>query len=294
MVESDPDVRKKELSGTDKLNDVFSTLVGDEMLPLYFDTYNDELRQRKLSGFTTHFVKFNRTRDDKSDQSWRKISRRMAKDYIMRDLFLWSILMNYIDMSKVLLSHMKYRICASLIATKILKSYSRLATYDEIKKIYKENADYFENYAIDCVNLCQKNNSEQATEIILRQIELFGNVTCLQVCFTFRLFFYILFRINSKIAANADDKRFISHSCCVQAISNVWYDKLYPDQSKKRNRAALIVSFISFGLLAPLFVDYRKVPKVKNKHPSNNIDLIIVLFQENYKLFFNDESVEKT
>ncbi|CAF1520521.1 unnamed protein product, partial [Adineta steineri] len=86
-------------------------------------------------------------------------------------------------------------------------------------------------------------------EIVLRQIELFGNISCLQ------------------IAANADNKLFLAHSCCVQSLNNIWYDKLYPDQSKKRNRAALFIGFLSFGLLAPVFVEYRKEPKVRNKKP---------------------------
>ena len=46
----------------------------------------------------------------------------------LRDLFVWAILMNYIDMAKVCLSHMKYRICPALLATKILKQYHHKAS----------------------------------------------------------------------------------------------------------------------------------------------------------------------
>ncbi|CAF1004363.1 unnamed protein product [Adineta steineri] len=240
VIESDPDVLDKCIDGTNILNSIIGKLIGDHMEHLYFDTYDDELEYRKLRDHTMYSDKSSQIEDGRSEQSSKSASREMAQDYIMRDLFLWAILMNYIDMAKVFLAHMKYRICAALIATKILKEYSRLVPYDEIKKNYIENASYFENYAINCIDLCQKNNSEDACEIVLRQIELFGNISCLQ------------------IAANADDKLFVSHSCCVQALNNIWYDKLCPDQSKKRNRAALFIGFLSLGVLAPVLVEYRK------------------------------------
>ncbi|CAF1409612.1 unnamed protein product, partial [Adineta steineri] len=267
VIESDPDVKEKYIKETETLNDVLRTLIGDNLHLLYFDTHDDELNHRKMSGFTTNFVRFNQMTDGKNAQSLRRANREMAQDYIMRDLFLWAILMNYIDMAKVFLAHMKYRICAALIATKILKNYSRRVPYDEIKKNYIENISYFENYAINCIDLCQKNNSEDACEIVLRQIELFGNISCLQ------------------IAANADNKLFLAHSCCVQALNNIWYDKLYPDQSKKRNRAALFIGFLSFGLLAPVFVEYRKEPKkAKHKDPKAQLESHAINYCDPYPL----------
>ena len=99
----------------------------------------------------------------------------------MRDLFLWSILMNHIDMAKVLLSHIKYRICAALIATKILKKYHNKSVHGDLKDNYMKSIDYFQQYAIECINQCEKNDADQACQIILQRIELYGNVTCLQV-----------------------------------------------------------------------------------------------------------------
>ncbi len=106
---------------------------------------------------------------------------KMAHDYIMRDLFLWSILMNRIDMAKVLLSHMKYRICPALIATKIFKQYSYKPIYGDLKDSYDDSATYFEQYAIDCLNKCDDNDGAKACEIILQRNELYGYVSCLQV-----------------------------------------------------------------------------------------------------------------
>jgi hypothetical protein len=99
-----------------------------------------------------------------------------------RDLFIWAILINYIDMAKVLLANMNHRICAALIARKILMSYrDKYAIYDDKKAAYTQSMDYFEDYAIDCLTCCYKNNPNQACELVLRECGMFGNVTCLQV-----------------------------------------------------------------------------------------------------------------
>ncbi|CAF4121788.1 unnamed protein product, partial [Adineta steineri] len=116
VIESDPDVLDKCIDGTNILNSIIGKLIGDHMEHLYFDTYDDELEYRKLRDHTMYSDKSSQIEDGRSEQSSKSASREMAQDYIMRDLFLWAILMNYIDMAKVFLAHMKYRICAALIA----------------------------------------------------------------------------------------------------------------------------------------------------------------------------------
>jgi hypothetical protein len=169
-MEGDRAVPRRQMDSVETLNIILGTLIGDYMHKLYFDTAQEENNDRLESGLT----KMNRTLSDEE-------KREMADDYIMRDLFLWAILMNYIDMAKVLLSFMKYRICPALIATTILKKYYRKASYGKIKNGYMESAKYFEKYAIDCLHKCDENNVDQACEIILQRNELYGYVTCLQV-----------------------------------------------------------------------------------------------------------------
>ncbi len=61
-----------------------------------------------------------------------------------------------------------------------------------------------------------------------------------------------------KVAADAKDKLFIATPCCVQAMNNIWYGKIHPQQKRKRNTVSMIVGFFSLGLLAPFVVNYRK------------------------------------
>jgi hypothetical protein len=149
-------------------------LIGDYMHTLYFDTLEEEDEHRIKSGLR-----------EKKRSSSDEEQILTPEDYIMRDLFLWSILTNHIDMAKVFLSYMKYRICPALIATKILKEYNRKAAYGKIKEKYLKHANYFEQYAIGCLSKCYARDADQACEIVLQRNELYGYVTCLQVYLKF-------------------------------------------------------------------------------------------------------------
>jgi hypothetical protein len=66
-----------------------------------------------------------------------------------------------------------------------------------------------------------------------------------------------------KVAADAEDELFIATPCCVEAMYNIWYDKLHPDQTKKRDKLNLFVGFISLGIVAPSFVSYLEAQEVR-------------------------------
>ncbi|UJR22717.1 hypothetical protein I4U23_025751 [Adineta vaga] len=249
---------EKHLRTVDHLNELLTELIGDYMHKLYFETHADEEKYRKSWGliedsiepnkFSVHVASNGNNHSNSTNEpnESEKIDKSKIHDYIMRDLFIWAILMNRTDMAKVFLSHMKYRICAALIATKILKQYHSKAAHGELKEGYKASIDYFQTYAINCINQCEKNDADEACQIVLQRIELYGYVSCLQV------------------AAHAEDKLFIATSCCVQAMNNIWFNKIHPDQSRKRDELGLAIGFVSFGLLAPPLVNFRKTPKIKN------------------------------
>jgi hypothetical protein len=155
------------------------------MHKLYFDSHEGENKYRNLWGMEgkppIEKNQININVIDTYDYVLIKENGQLMRDYIMRDLFLWAILMNRIEMAKVFLCYLKYRVCAALIATQILRSYYLRAVYGESKDNYLKFADYFQDYAIACINQCEDNNPNQACQIVIQQIELFGNVTPLQV-----------------------------------------------------------------------------------------------------------------
>ncbi|CAF1229932.1 unnamed protein product [Rotaria sordida] len=233
----------RNIKTIDSLNQALKNLIGDYMHELYFETPEDEKNDRIKWGLIKNSEESeqDKNKDTKNEQYVSDEAKKQKEyNYIMRDLFLWAILMNRIDMAKVFLSHMKYRICPALIATKILKQYHSKAHYGDLKKGYEKAATYFEQYAIDCLDKCDDNDVDKACEIVIQQNELYGYVTCLQV------------------ASDAQDKSFLSEPTCVQAMNNIWYDKLSPEQTSIRHRWGLLSGIVSLGLLAPFFVTYRE------------------------------------
>jgi hypothetical protein len=164
------------------------------MHKLYFDTLEQEEENRISWGLKkpedslwynpkqhTHENLSNLSKEEKNKLD------QISQDYIMRDLFIWAVLMNYPKLAIVFLSHMKYRICPALIATKIFKEYQQKATYGDLKDGYEESAKYFEQYAINCLDKSDDHDDERACQIILQQNELYGYVSCLQVYLIFYL-----------------------------------------------------------------------------------------------------------
>jgi hypothetical protein len=170
------------ITSVEDLNVVLSKVIGDHMQTLYFKSKKDVAIYRSYHDGES-------IEDDNESRNSIEKSRLLSSagnlitesDKVLRDLFLWSVLMNSCDMAKALLAHMKYRICSALIATKILKEYHSKADRDDTRNAYWANATYFEQYAINCLSACQKNDQDKACELVLQQIELYGRVTCLQV-----------------------------------------------------------------------------------------------------------------
>jgi len=213
------------------LNDVLFDLIGNYMHKLYFDDPEHENKYRVEHGFPSCTTASN------SAPSSPLLTH---NDYIMRDLFLWSILINRIDIAKVFLSFMKYRICPALIATTVFKNYSKKAPYGDLKKEYDENANYFQQYAVRCLDCCDDDYTNESCEIILQSLELYGYVTCVQV------------------AAEADAKEFLATSCCAQTVRLVWYDKLNSDDSWE-NKLRLLFNIMTFGLLTYFFDTFQVI-----------------------------------
>ncbi|CAF3344944.1 unnamed protein product [Rotaria sp. Silwood1] len=237
------------INDVESLNLLLKHLIGAYMYELYFDTLEDEHNYQKKWGLIEDSGTLKQDENENTiNEKDLLLKPEEKKDYkyIMRDLFLWAVLMNRIEMAKVFLSFMKNRICPALIATKILKQYHSVATYGDLKKAYIKDATYFEKYAITCLDKCDDHDVHKSCEIILRQNELYGYVTCLQV------------------ASDAQDKLFIAEPASIEAMNNIWYDKLHPEQASYRHRLALFFGIVSLGLLAPVFVKYRESKEIQD------------------------------
>lgn len=159
------------------------------MKPIYTNSIISPLRQLKFCCQCPHISRVFDSRtclhinedDIDSEIPDPEESRKEVEEFVYRDLFIWCILTNRIEMSKIILSHMKTRICALLIASKVFKSYLSFVADNESKDVLRCYADQFEEYANESLKCCYNYDEERACEIAIRRINIFGGVSCLQV-----------------------------------------------------------------------------------------------------------------
>ncbi|CAF4598817.1 unnamed protein product, partial [Rotaria sp. Silwood2] len=208
--------RKLDFKEEKHLGTVFKKLVGDVMNPLYEDQSILGSKPLKPEGNTN--------------------SEQMDAEYIYRDLFLWCVLTYRLEMAKIFLGQMKTRICSALIASKILKSLAAYAPDQVAKEILFSKATDFETYAIEFVRCSYFYDKYQTCELIMRRVDLYGGITCLQMAIT------------------ADDKKFIHEDACQALLTNIWYDKVDPVREQTR----LLINMLTFGISQLLISIYEK------------------------------------
>ena len=104
---------------------------------------------------------------------------------MLREIFLWAVIEGYSEMAFILLLQIKPRISAALIAAGIAHRLMSASDgyLDRLHKFRKQSSDY-ERFATACIDDCYQRNERRACQLLLREIPLFGNVTCMQVCFS--------------------------------------------------------------------------------------------------------------
>jgi hypothetical protein len=103
---------------------------------------------------------------------------------MLRDIFLWSVYEGYVDIAFVLLLQLKSRISAALVAAGMAHHLSSMGQSPHMRNTYKEHRAAYDEYATACIDACYKYNERLACELLLREIRLFGNITCMQVSST--------------------------------------------------------------------------------------------------------------
>ncbi len=219
-------------------------LVGDFMYPLYENSLkvqsNSEKSKRKIkiSTMNRDIECGHELNVQSSQQKSENVNETTKKDaeFIYRDIFLWCILTYRLAMAKIILGQMKTRICSALIASKILKSLAYYAPDHESKERLFSEANVFETYAIEFVRCSYVYHKQQTCELIIRQVNLYGNVTCLQM------------------ALAGDNKKFLNEDACQALLTNIWYDKIDPVQERTR----LVINLFTVGI-SQLFISmYEK------------------------------------
>jgi hypothetical protein len=109
---------------------------------------------------------------------------KFGNEEMLRDIFLWSVISGHAEMSFVLLLQVRSRIVASLVAAGITRRFlsTKGGYLDQWHQFQKQSKDY-EQFATSCIDACYKRSERRACQLLLREIPLFGNITCMQVRF---------------------------------------------------------------------------------------------------------------
>ncbi|CAF4603910.1 unnamed protein product, partial [Rotaria magnacalcarata] len=88
------------------------------------------------------------------------------------------------------------------------KNYSKLSPTVDMRDKFQTQSLDFEIYASMFIDKCYEYNEKRACELLLRQIPLFGNVTCMQ------------------LAISSASSKLLETACFDQTLNQVWFDKL--------------------------------------------------------------------
>ncbi|CAF0727908.1 unnamed protein product [Adineta steineri] len=247
------------------LNRILEMLVSDFMDTLYEDPSKGESvpekskRTSKVDPMNPD-VECGCELNVRSSQTTRK-----NVESIYRDIFLWCIVTYRLAMAKIILGQMKSRICSALIASKILKSLTQYAPDHGSKEILRSEADVFETYAIEFVRCSYMYNKQQTCELIIRQVDLYGNVTCLQM------------------AIAGDNKKFLNEDACQALLTNIWYDKVDPVQERTR----LVVNLLTMGISQLFISTYEKhFSENRSIQQETNFGYILFLLLFSYYMLY--------
>lgn len=135
----------------------------------------------RASGALNEVVIDNNRASDQQEKSDYYCPKDFDKQEMLRDIFLWSVYEGYIDTAFVLLLQLKTRISAALIAAGMAHHLSLISPNLHGRNLYDKHREALEKYASQCIDVCYSQNERKASELLLREIPLFGNITCMQV-----------------------------------------------------------------------------------------------------------------
>ncbi|CAH1785123.1 unnamed protein product [Owenia fusiformis] len=123
-----------------------------------------------------------------------------------RELFIWAVLMNRLELAKFLWERGDEAVINAIAASAICKSLAdRTALYDsDLNDEYLHSQREFEQMACGVLDECYSTDPDKAAILVEREYETWGSMNVLEM------------------AAEANDKKFLSTVCCQNCITIRW------------------------------------------------------------------------
>uniref|UniRef100_A0A8C5WCS7 Transient receptor potential cation channel subfamily M member 8 n=1 Tax=Leptobrachium leishanense TaxID=445787 RepID=A0A8C5WCS7_9ANUR len=211
----------------------FSTLVFRN-LQIAKNSYNDSL----LTFVWKMVLSYQRSRKD--ERNSRDDSEMQDLTPIIKHpiqvLFIWAILQNKRELSKVIWEQTRGCTLAALGASKLLKSLAKVKNDINAAGESEEIANEYETRAVELFTECYSNDEDLAEMLLVYSCEAWSNSNCLEM------------------AVEAKDQQFIAQPGVQNFLSKQWYGEISRDTKNWK----ILLSLILFPLISCGFISFRK------------------------------------
>ncbi|XP_004674816.1 PREDICTED: transient receptor potential cation channel subfamily M member 8 [Condylura cristata] len=228
---------------TELFSSHFSTLVYRN-LQIAKNSYNDALLTfvwKLVANFRRGFRKEDRSSREDLDVELHDVS--PITRHPLQALFIWAVLQNKRDLSKVIWEQTRGCTLAALGASKLLKTLAKVKNDINAAGESEELANEYETRAVELFTECYSNDEDLAEQLLVYSCEAWGGSNCLE------------------LAVEATDQHFIAQPGVQNFLSKQWYGEISRDT---KNWKIILCLFI-IPLVGCGFVSFRKKPVDKHK-----------------------------
>ncbi|KAM5152903.1 transient receptor potential cation channel subfamily M member 8 [Mantella aurantiaca] len=151
-------------------------------------------------------------------------------------LFIWAILQNKRELSKVIWEQTRGCTLAALGASKLLKSLAKVKNDINAAGESEEIANEYETRAVELFSECYSNDEDLAEMLLVYSCEAWGKSNCLEM------------------AVEAKDQQFIAQPGVQNFLSKQWYGEISRDTKNWK----ILLSLFLFPLISCGFISFRK------------------------------------
>ncbi|XP_070536806.1 transient receptor potential cation channel subfamily M member-like 2 isoform X1 [Ptychodera flava] len=205
-----------------------------------------------------------------------------------RELFLWSVLLNYHDMAELFWEEGSDAMASALVASQVQKAMAEEEDDLDTSNDLQKQAEEYEEIASGVLTECYKDNEERALMLLVRELPFWGKSTCL------------------RLAISADDKNFVAHSAAQNLLSIIWYGKL----EREHTTTIKLISCLVFPPLMFCLLKFREPAEdtetvsdsrkdsIKGDKLNQSLQMVSIQQQDEHgsqkRLISDDESDEGT
>ncbi|KAM4869434.1 LOW QUALITY PROTEIN: transient receptor potential cation channel subfamily M member 8-like [Urocitellus parryii] len=228
---------------TELFSSHFSTLVYRN-LQIAKNSYNDALLTfvwKLVANFRRGFWKEDRNSRDDLDVELHDVS--FITRHSLQALFIWAILRNKKELSKVFWEQTRGCTLAALGASKLLKTLAKVKNDINAAGESEDLANEYKTHAVELFTECYSSDEDLAEQLLVYSCEAWGGSNCLE------------------LAVEATDQHFIAQPGVQNFLSKQWYGEIFRDTKNWK----IILCLYLIPLVGCGFVSFRKKPMDKHK-----------------------------